>query len=46
MKGIFRLMVCGTNLALGGEGGTTLPVVHGYNPTSARTVQMNIPGLP
>ena len=21
-------------------------VVHGYNPTSARTVQMNIPGLP
>jgi gluconolactonase len=36
----------GTNLAFGGEGGTTLLVVHGYNPTSARTVQMNVPGLP
>jgi gluconolactonase len=36
----------GTNMAFGGEDGTTLLVVHGYKPTSARTVQMNIPGLP
>jgi gluconolactonase len=36
----------GTNMAFGGEDGTTLLVVHGFNPTSARTVQMNIPGLP
>jgi gluconolactonase len=36
----------GTNLAFGGEDGTTLLVVHGYAPTSARTVQMNVPGLP
>jgi gluconolactonase len=36
----------GTNMAFGGEDGTTLLVVHGYSPTSARTVQMNIPGLP
>lgn len=36
----------GTNLAFGGEDGMTLLVVHGYNPTSARTVRMNIPGLP
>ncbi len=36
----------GTNLAFGGEDGTTLLVVHGYEPTSARTVQMNVPGLP
>ena len=36
----------GTNLAFGGENGTTLLVVHDYDPTSARTVQMNIPGLP
>jgi len=36
----------GTNLAFGGEDGTTLLVVHGYEPTSARTVQMNLPGLP
>jgi gluconolactonase len=36
----------GTNMAFGGQDGTTLLVVHGYAPTSARTVQMNIPGLP
>jgi gluconolactonase len=36
----------GTNLAFGGADGTTLLVVHGYEPTSVRTVQMNIPGLP
>jgi gluconolactonase len=36
----------GTNLAFGGEDGTTLLVVYDYDPTSARTVQMNIPGLP
>jgi len=36
----------GTNLAFGGDDGRTLLVVHGYDPTSVRTVQMNLPGLP
>jgi gluconolactonase len=36
----------GTNMAFGGADGMTLLVVHGYAPTSARTVRMNIPGLP
>jgi hypothetical protein len=36
----------GTNLAFGGEDGKTLLVVHGYDPTSARAIQMNVPGLP